>query len=357
MSITIAELATALNAPFEGNGSLVVTGASEPQDAGQSELALAMDPRFAPKLSEGAAKAAVLWSGADWQSLGLEAAILVTRGRLAMAGVTAAFSAGLGLAPGIHPTAVVDETAEIGAGAAIGPFVVIGAGVKIGARAQIASHVSIGAGTVIGDDALIHPGVRIGAKVIIGDRLIAQPGGVVGSDGFSFVTAEKSHVEEARESLGASVEAEGQAWLRIASIGSVVIGDDVELGANVTIDQGTIRPTRIGDGTKLDNQVHIGHNVIVGRHCLLCGQVGIAGSTVIGDFCVMGGQAGAADNLTIGAGAIIGAGTGVLSNVAKGKSMMGTPAVPMQTHVEMYKALRRLPRFMAKRKDDGSGAS
>ncbi|SFI81961.1 UDP-3-O-(3-hydroxymyristoyl)glucosamine N-acyltransferase [Celeribacter neptunius] len=348
MSITIAELATRLNAPFEGNGEVIVSGAAEPQDAGATDLALAMDPRFAPNIAKGEARAAVLWQGADWAGLGLEAAILVSRGRLAMAGITASFDAGLGLEPGVHPTAVIDPSAEIGEGAAIGPLVVIGKGAKIGKNARIAQHVSIGAHVRIGDDALIHAGVKIGAGATIGDRLIAQPGGVVGADGFSFVTAEKSAVEEARESLGETVEAEGQAWLRIASIGSVVIGDDVELGANVTIDQGTIRATRIGDGTKLDNQVHIGHNVVVGRHCLLCGQVGVAGSTVIGDFCVMGGQAGAADNLKIGAGAIIGAGTGVLSNVPKGKAMMGYPAVAMQTHVEMYKALRRLPRVMSK---------
>ena len=348
MPITIAELATALNAPFAGDGGIVVHGASEPQDAQASDLALAMDPRFAELIAQGEAQAAVLWDGADWQSLGLKAAILVKRARLVMAGVTASFDHGLGIEPGIHPTAVIHETAEIAEGAAIGPLVVVGKGARIGRNARIAPQVSIGAGVTIGDDALIHSGVKIGARATIGDRLIAQPGGVIGADGFSFVTQEKSAVEEARESLGETVEAAGQAWMRIASIGSVVIGDDVELGANVTIDQGTIRATRIGNGTKLDNQVHIGHNVVVGNHCLLCGQVGIAGSTVIGDFCVMGGQAGAADNLTIGQGAIIGAGTGVLSNVPKGKAMMGYPAVAMQTHVEMYKALRRLPRMLSK---------
>lgn len=349
-AITIKELAARLGVSFEGDGTAMVRRACEPQEAGPDDLALAMDPKFAPALAQGRAEAAVLWAGADWAALGLKAAILVSRGRLAMAGVTAAFDPGLGLEPGVHPTAVIDATAEIGAGAAIGPLVVIGRGAKIGENARIAAHVSIGADVVIGADALLHPGVKIGARARIGDRLIAQPGAVVGADGFSFVTQEKSHVEEARESLGSAVEAEGQAWLRIASIGSVVIGDDVELGANVTIDQGTIRPTQIGDGTKLDNQVHIGHNVVVGRHCLLCGQVGVAGSTVIGDFCVMGGQAGAADNITIGSGAIIGAGTGVLSNVPKGKAMMGYPAVAMQTHVEMYKALRRLPRILSKLK-------
>ena len=347
-SITIADLAQQLGAPYGGNGAFCVTRACEPLDAGPDDLALAMDPRFAENLKDGAAKAAVLWADADWQALGLEAAILVGRGRLAMAGITAAFDHGVGLEEGIHPTAVIHESAEIGAGATIGPLVVIGAGANVGAGAKIAPQVSIGAGVTIGETALIHAGAKIGARAKIGDRVIIQPGAVIGADGFSFVTVEKSHVEEARESLGAAVEAEGQVWHRIASIGGVEIGDDVEIGANVTIDQGTIRATKIGDGCKLDNQVHIGHNVVVGRHCLLCGQVGIAGSTVVGDYVVMGGQAGAADNLSIGSGAIIGAGTGVLSNVPKGRSMMGYPAVAMQTHVEMYKALRRLPRLLAK---------
>ncbi|WP_417248866.1 UDP-3-O-(3-hydroxymyristoyl)glucosamine N-acyltransferase [Celeribacter sp.] len=348
--ITISELAAALGAPFVGNGALTVARACEPQDAGKDDLALAMDPRFADAIAAGEARAAVLWADADAQALGLDAAILVGRGRLAMAGITAAFDKGLGLEDGIHPSAVIHPTAQVGANATIGPLVVIGAGAQIGANARIAAQVSVGAGVRIGDDALIHAGAKIGARAQIGHRIIIQPGAVIGADGFSFVTVEKSHVEEARESLGASVAAEGQAWQRIASIGGVEIGDDVEIGANVTIDQGTIRATRIGSGSKLDNQVHIGHNVVVGKHCLLCGQVGIAGSTVLGDYVVMGGQAGAADNLTIGSGAIIGAGTGVLSNVPKGRSMMGYPAVAMQTHVEMYKSLRRLPRILAKLK-------
>lgn len=344
--ISIEQLATQLGATYEGNGALTVTGAHEPADAGADDLALAMDPKFAPELAKGSAKAAVLWADADWKTLGLEAAILVKRGRLAMAGIAKTFDAGLDLEAGIHASAVIDPSAKIGEGAAIGPLVVIGKNAVIGTGAKIAPHVTIGAHVHIGNDATIHAGVRIGAQARIGDRIFIQPGAVVGADGFSFVTQEKSTVEEARESLGADVSAGGQSWLRIASIGGVVIGDDVELGANVTIDQGTIRATQIGSGSKLDNQVHIGHNVIVGKHCLLCGQVGVAGSTILGDYCVMGGQAGAADNITIGSGAIIGAGSGVLSNVGKGKAMMGYPAVAMQTHIDMYKSLRRLPRFL-----------
>ncbi|AJE47354.1 UDP-3-O-(3-hydroxymyristoyl)glucosamine N-acyltransferase [Celeribacter indicus] len=351
--ITIAELATRLGAPYEGEGDLVVRRACEPQEAGAGDLALAMDPKFAPALEKGAAEAAVLWADADWRAFGLRAAILVRRGRLAMAGVTASFDPGLGLAEGIHPTAVIDGTAEIGPGAAIGAFVVVGARARIGAGARIGSHVVIGADVSLGPDALLHPGVKIGGRTVVGARFIAHPGVVVGGDGFSFVTAEKSHVEEARESLGADVAAEGQSWLRIASLGGVEIGDDVEIGANATVDQGTIRPTRVGDGTKIDNLVQIGHNVVVGRHCLLCGQSGVAGSTVIGDYVVMGGQAGVADNLVIGSGAIIGAGSGILSNVAAGRAMMGYPAVAMQTHVEMYKALRRLPRLLSKLRGEG----
>jgi UDP-3-O-[3-hydroxymyristoyl] glucosamine N-acyltransferase len=346
IQITISDLAAQLGVPFEGNGSVIVTGASEPADATQTDLALAMDPKFAPELAKGQAKAAVLWASADWAALGLEAAILVGRGRLAMAGITKTFDAGLGLDAGVHASAVIDPSADIGRNVAIGPLVVIGKNAVIGEGAQIAPQVSIGAGVRIGADATIHAGVRIGAQAQIGNRIVIQAGAVIGADGFSFVTQEKSAVEQTRETLGADVTASGQNWLRIASIGGVVIGDDVELGANVTIDQGTIRATQIGSGSKLDNQVHIGHNVIIGEHCLLCGQVGVAGSTVLGDYCVMGGQAGAADNIKIGSGAIIGAGSGVLSNVAKGKAMMGYPAVAMQTHIDMYKSLRRLPRAL-----------
>jgi UDP-3-O-[3-hydroxymyristoyl] glucosamine N-acyltransferase len=233
----------------------------------------------------------------------------------------------------------------IGEGAAIGPFVVVGRGAVIGARARIASHVSVAEGAVIGDDALLLQGVRIGARVLIGDRFIAQAGGVIGSDGFSFVTPEKSTVEMARENLGKDVQANAQSWTRIHSLGTVEIGDDVETGANVTIDRGTIRATRIGRGTKLDNQVHIGHNVQVGEDCLLCGQVGIAGSARIGDRVVMAGQCGVSDNIFVGDDVVAGGATKIFTNAPAGRILLGSPAVKMESHVEMQKALRRLPRL------------
>ncbi|MEL6644014.1 MAG: UDP-3-O-(3-hydroxymyristoyl)glucosamine N-acyltransferase [Pseudomonadota bacterium] len=346
MPLTIHQIAEALGAEVLGNGDLSVTAPSEPASAGPEHLALAMDPKYADGLAEGSARAAIVWAGADWQALGLEAAIIVPRPRYAMSGLTRLLDPGPEIAPGVHPTAVIDPTAEIGAEAAIGPFVVIGRGVRIGARARIGPHVSIGAEAVIGDDALILDGVRIGHRVSIGHRLIAHPGAVIGSDGFSFVTPEKSNAERARESLGTAEAAEGQSWTRIHSLGGVEIGDDVEIGANSAIDRGTIRPTAIGRGTKLDNLVHVGHNVVVGRDALLCGQVGIAGSARIGDRVVLGGQCGVSDNVFIGDDVVAGGATKMFSNVPAGRMMLGSPAMKMDSHIETMKALRRLPRLI-----------
>jgi UDP-3-O-[3-hydroxymyristoyl] glucosamine N-acyltransferase len=265
-----------------------------------------------------------------------------------MAGLSVMMDPGPEIAPGIHPMTVIDPTAQIGAGAAIGPFVTIGAGAIIGARARIASHVSVAEGVVIGEDALICQGARIGARVKIGHRFVCQPGAVIGADGFSFVTPEKSGVEEIRETLAQRGEIREQSWTRIHSLGAVTIGDDVEIGANCTIDRGTIRDTTIGRGTKLDNQVHIGHNVEVGEDTLLCGQVGIAGSARIGSRVVLAGQVGVNDNIFVGDDVIAGGGTKIFTNAPKGRVLLGYPAVKMETHVDIQKALRRLPRLGAR---------
>ncbi len=343
---SIAEIANALGAQAVGDVNLEITHAAEPQHAEAGALALAMKPEYADGLTEGGAKAAILWDGADWEALGLKAAIFVPRPRYAMSGLTQLMDPGPQIAPGIHPSAIVDPSASISEGAAIGPLVVIGADVSIGKNARIASHVSIAEGATIGDDALILQRAHIGARVIIGNGFIAQPGAVIGADGFSFVTPEKSNVEQARESLGGQAASSQQSWTRIHSLGSVVLGNNVEVGANSTIDRGTIRDTSVGDGTKLDNLVHLGHNVQVGRDCLLCGQVGIAGSVRIGDRVVLGGQCGVSDNIFVGDDVIAGGGTKILSNAPAGRVLLGYPAVKMDTHIEMQKALRRLPRFM-----------
>ncbi|TCP42180.1 UDP-3-O-(3-hydroxymyristoyl)glucosamine N-acyltransferase [Rhodovulum marinum] len=347
MAFTLDEIATALGARVEGDGALRITRAAEPSEAGPDALALAMQPKYADGLAQGAAQAAILWDGADWRALGLRGAIFVPRPRYAMSGLTRLMDPGPEIAPGIHPTAVIDPTAEIGPGVAIGPLVVIGPRVTIGPRARIAAQAIVAEDARIGADALILHGVKIGARVTLGDRVIVQPGAVIGADGFSFVTPEKSAVENVRESLGDAGAAGAQSWTRIHSLGAVSIGDDVEIGANTCIDRGTIRDTRIGAGTKLDNLVHVGHNVEIGRDCLLCGQVGVAGSVRIGDRVVFAGQVGVNDNIFVGDDVIAGGATKIFTNAPKGRVLLGYPAMRMETHVEAYKGLRRLPRLFA----------
>lgn len=347
MGHSIRDIATALGAVAEGDLDLRVNGAAEPAMARADQLALATDPKYADGLTKGAAQAALLWPGADWRALGLKAAIYATRPRYAMSGLTHLMDPGPAIAPGFHPTAVIDASAEIGEGAAIGPFVVIGAGVRIGPRARIASHTTIDTDARIGADALILHGVLIGARCTVGDRFIAQPGAVIGGDGFSFVTPEKSGVEEIRETLGTRGEVRAQSWTRIHSLGAVTIGDDVEIGANTTVDRGTIRDTLIGDRTKIDNLVQVGHNVIVGTDCLLCGQVGIAGSARIGNRVVLAGRVGVSDNISVGDDVIAGAATVLMANVPPARVMLGYPATRMDAQVEIYKGLRRLPRLFA----------
>ncbi len=346
---TVNEIAERLGAQAFGDGDLRVCGIDEPDRAGSDRLAVAMAPRYGDALRRSRARAAVLWEGADWAGLGLDAAILVTRPRLAMAVLTEMFDTP-DEAPGdaaIHPSAIVAAGASLGIGARIGPYAVIGAGAVIGARARIGAHCDIAPGVEIGDDCRLDSGVRIARRVRIGARFVAHGGVVIGGDGFSFVTPERSHLEAARDSLGAEPGGRAdQAWLKIRSIGGVEIGDDVEIGANSSVDAGTIRPTRLGHGTKLDALVQVGHNAIVGENCLLCAHVAVGGSAVLGDGVVLGGQAGVADNIRIGDGVVAGGASKILSNVPPGRAILGYPAVKMESHVASYKALRRLPRLL-----------
>ncbi|MCP5036483.1 MAG: UDP-3-O-(3-hydroxymyristoyl)glucosamine N-acyltransferase [Rhodobacteraceae bacterium] len=351
MSFTLSEIARALGAEALGNGALIISGVAEPQDAGSGDIALAIDKKFADALSKGQAKSAVLWEGADWQELGLEGAICVGRGAAAMAGLTQMMDAGPDIVPGIHTSAVIDDSAIIGPGASVGPFVVIGADVVIGENARIAPHVSIARGARIGVNCLLHTGVRICAGVEIGANFICQPNATIGGDGFSFKTiAEKSAVEELRRNISGKANSEtpvsgSSHWARVHSLGNVVIGDDVEVGSNTSIDRGTIRATRIGRGTKIDNQVQIGHNCEIGEDCLICGACSIAGSVKMGDRVVMGGLTGVADNIFIGDDVITGGRTTIFSNVPGGRVVWGTPAVRLETQMAINKEMRRLPRL------------
>jgi UDP-3-O-[3-hydroxymyristoyl] glucosamine N-acyltransferase len=342
---SLDELARATGLSVIGDGTIRVGTPSEPDAAGPDDLALAMDKKFGTRLAASAARAAVVWDGADLGELGLEGALVATRPRVALAHVTAAFQHAPDVGEGIHATAVIDPTAKIGAGAAIGPFVVVGAGVEIGANAIIAAHVSIGVDARIGDNALLHPGVRIGARCVIGDAFIAQPNAVIGADGFSFEPPQRGAVEQARQT-GSVAENRTTGFLRIHSLAAVEIGNDVEVGASTTIDRGTIAPTRIGSGTKIDNQVQIGHNVQVGETCLLCAFVGLAGSVRIGDRVVLGGKVGVGDHLKIGSDVVCAAGTLVAGNVPDRSVMMGIPATTRDQATRQIVAVKRLPRLL-----------
>jgi len=346
-SYTISEIASALSARSVGDGAILISAASEPANAGADQLAVAMDPRYADGIAKGQARAAIMWQDADWESFGLEAAILVDRPRLAMAALTTHLKPAQSETSAVHPTAVIDPNAQLGEDVSIGPFVVIEANVVIGDRVRIAPHCSVGNGSSIGSDSVLQSGVHIGPQVRTGARFMAHPGVVIGADGFSFVTADDSSADSEREARKAAPDIEGgQSWLKIHSLGGVEIGDDVEIGANSNIDAGTIRPTFIGNGTKIDALVHVAHNVRIGRNCLLCGQAGMGGSATLGNAVILGGQAGVADNIRVGDGVIAGGASKIYSNVPAGRTILGNPATKIESQIEIYKAMRRLPQHV-----------
>lgn len=342
MAQSVKDIATALGAKAFGAVDILVSGLSEPGTAGPDDLALAMSPAYGDALAKGKARAAVVWAGADWHALGLAAAIEAPRARLAMAGLTQMMDS-RDASTGISPHAVVDPTATIGRDVSIGHFSVIGGDVVIGDGCQIADHVTVASGASIGENSQIFAGARIQSRVRLGARCLIQPNVVIGGDGFSFVTAAPSNVEIGRKTLGKTpfVAPSDPVQYRIHSLGGVSIGNDVEIGANSTVDAGTIRATRIGNGTKIDNLVQVGHNVIIGDHCLLCAQTAVAGSAVIGDRCVLGGKSGIGDNLKVGADSVIGGAAIVLSDVPAGSFMMGYPAQPMLTYRARERSLRQ----------------
>ena len=344
---SVGEIAQALGAEAFGALDLPIRRVAEPQSAGPDDLAMATDKTYAERLSEGQALAAVLWQGADWQALGLKAAIVPARPRYAMSGLTRILDQGQGFATGVHETAIIDPTAEIGDNVSIGPLTVVAAGAKVGHGSVIGPQCYIGWNATIGPRAFLREQVTIGARATIGADFISQPGTRIGGDGFSFVTEERSGIEAVRETLGDQQDTQAQGWTRIHSLGAVTIGDDVDLGASVTIDNGTIRDTQVGNGCKLDNFVHIGHNVVIGNDCLICGNTGVAGSTRVGNNVVFGGMTGVSDNITVGDRVITGGGTKVMSSVPAGRVMLGYPATKMDKQIEMFKSLRRLPRIIA----------
>ncbi len=227
-------------------------------------------------------------------------------------------------APGVHPSASVAAGAAIDPTATIGPLCVIEAGATIGAGTHLQAQVFVGRAAVIGAACWLMAGVVVAAECTVGSRVRLHPGVVIGSDGFGYEFVAGRHE-------------------KIPQVGTVIIDDDVEIGANTTLDRSRFSFTRVGEGTKIDNLVQIGHNVVIGRHCMICAQVGIAGSTTLEDYVVLGGQVGVIGHITIGQGAMIGAQTGIGHDVPPGAAMWGTPALPHTQEQRLFILRQKLP--------------
>ncbi|MGB4101944.1 MAG: UDP-3-O-(3-hydroxymyristoyl)glucosamine N-acyltransferase [Alphaproteobacteria bacterium] len=304
------------------------------------DLALAMDKDLLPLLRPHRVEAAVVSADTAIEPGLLDACLVVRRPRVAMAILTNLFAPEPRFGSGIHASAVIDPSASIGPNVLIGPYCVIGPDAVIDEGAQVQSQVTVESGARIGARTVLRAGVRIGADCVIGADCLFHFNASIGSDGFSFVTKERGSVEAAK--ADGAITATNQSLLRIASLGTVIIGDAVEIGANTAIDRGTIAPTRIGARTKIDNHVQIGHNVQIGEDCMICGRVGIAGSTVIGDRVVIGGASGIADHVQIGDDAVLMAMSGVTGNIPPKQLYAGIPALPRAKALEILIHTNRL---------------
>lgn len=348
-------LGAALGARVTGDADATVSRAVHPAEASlDGDIAIAVTPDTIRLLPETRAAIALVPEGVELSHPHLKTLIHIRRSRTTLPAITEVFRFRHDVVPGVHPSAVVAPDATIGEGAVIGPLVVIGSGAVVGARSIILSQATLGAGARLGEDCLVHPGVRIGWGCRVGDRVVVHHNASIGADGFSFVPTRPGALEA---SQGGSVtrpeSPERNALQKIQSLSIVEIGDDVEVGALTAIDRGTLKPTRVGPGTKIDDLVMIAHNVEIGADCILCGQVGLAGGVVVGDGVVLGGRSAVSDHLKIGAWSVIGGAACVGTNVPAGAVYVGFPAVPRVEALENIKMLRRVRRLFA-RGADGS---
>lgn len=302
--------------------ALVLTGVAPLQSAGPDQVSFLDNRRYAAALEATGAGAVIVHPDMAARVPACCAAIVTAEPYLAWARVAALFHPLPPVRPGRHPSAVIDAGARVDPTAEIGPFAVIGAGAEIGPRCRI------GAGAVIGEGVVLGPDCRIGAQAgvshaLIGARVHIFPGARIGQEGFGFAPS-------------------ATGFTTVPQLGRVVIEDDVEVGANTTIDRGSAQDTVIGAGSRLDNLVQIGHNVQLGRCCVIVAQVGISGSTVLEDFVQAAGQAGLAGHLRIGRKARIGGQCGVMSDVPAGADVVGSPAMPLREYFRQVAVLRRL---------------
>jgi UDP-3-O-[3-hydroxymyristoyl] glucosamine N-acyltransferase len=325
----VRELAAWLDAAWEGDGELEIHRVTALDDAGAGDLSFVTGGRGA-KLAD-ASQAACLLVRPDYPNPDLRTLIRSADPRSAIAKAIPLFHPRAEARPGIHPSAVVDASAIIDSSAHIGPLVSIGAGAHIGARSSIGAGSSISEGVRIGAGCTLHPKVTLYPGVSIGDQVILHSGCVIGADGFGFVFT-------------------GGAYEKFPQIGRVEIGDRVEIGANSCIDRAALGVTSIGEGTKLDNMVHVGHNCHIGRHVVVAAQTGFSGGVVVEDYAVIGGQVGIGDKVRIESRAVIGSGAGILTSkiVRAGQVVWGTPARPLKEYLGQLAVLSRLAKKKAR---------
>ena len=318
---TASEIAKHLEGEVVGDGNAVLNSFATADRAQSGDLTFAENEDFFARAEQSAATAII----ADNRFSSTQKIVIhVPNARVAFARVLALFFPEPKFPAGIHPTAVVAPGAKIDASAHVGPHCVVGERVQIGARSVLQSGNSVGDGSELGEDVNLFPNVTIYPRTEIGSRVRIHAGTVIGSDGYGYVL-------------------DGGVHRKVPQIGSVVIGDDVEIGANVTIDRGALGPTIIGKGTKIDNLVQIAHNVQNGEHCLVIAQVGIAGSAKLGNYVVLAGQAGIGGHLKIGNQVTVGAQAGVMTDIPDGGKWLGSPAQPDREFKRQFIAAQRLP--------------
>ena len=323
MTRTTKELAEAIGAKLEGDAGAEIRGVAAPERAGPHDLIYV---EAAKHVERAAASAALCVVAGEGTALAGKTVLRHKQPKFAFAKAAALLLERAPIASGVHQTAIVAPLTRLSPGVSVGPYAVIGEDVHVGSGTQIGAHTVIGAGCWIGENCRIHPRVTLYAGVRIGNRVEIHSGAVIGADGFGYA------------------HGEGRYW-KFPQTGIVEIGDDAEIGANTTIDRGSLDDTRIGDGAKLDNLVHIGHNCKIGAHTVMAAQVGLSGSCVIGKNVVIGGQVGFGEHCRVEDGAIAGAQAGIPTSktIRAGQTVWGTPAREIGKFKEVYVWYARLP--------------
>jgi len=328
-SVNLGEVAEWVKGRVVGDADVSVTGFAGAQDAGPGDLTFAADSRWLDAARTSAAAAVLVKAPIDDAR---PAQIVVDDPNLAFAIIVERLTRGAEFEPGVHPRACVEQDADVDPTARIGAGAVVESGAFVGARTIIGSGAVVGARARVGEDCRIKANVTLLEGVVLGDRVTIHSGTVIGSDGYGYATSEDGiHV-------------------KVPQTGSVVIEDDVEIGANVCVDRARMAETRIGQGTKIDNLVQLGHNVKIGPHCLIVSQSGVAGSTELGHHVVLGGNVGVTGHVKIGDGAQVTAMSGVSKDLPGGAAYMGVPAVPISQGKRIRLFQMRLPDLVTRLK-------